>query len=411
MNPVQKRSFWALMVTQFFGAFNDNVFKTLVTLMILQWVADPNDAKNWVDLSGAVFVAPFLIFSMFAGRLSDRFSKTRVIVATKYWELIVVAAAVSSLWLESVEFMMTTLFLLAMQAAFFSPAKYGVLPEMMQENELPTSNGWINMLTFLAIILGTISGAFLSENLVVACVLMVAASLIGVVSSYFIEALPAAKPDQPMAWNPFKELARNWQLMKADPSLKLGGIAVNYFWFMGAVLQLNIFIYAKEMMAASDKASGVLLIAVLAGIALGSFLAGRLSQGRVEMGFVPLGALGMGIFAVDLLWSYHSLPRLLLDLFMLGLSGGFYDIPLMALLQAKSPYGERGRVMATINFFSFIAILCASGVLWFMHAILNLDSAHVFFFLGVLSVIAILFVCVVFPEAPHRSLQLFRRPR
>src|SRR5689334_22186131 len=124
MDAAQKKSFWALMVTQFFGAFNDNVFKVLVTLLIVQWVDDEIMRAQLVDLSGAVFVAPFLLFSMMAGRLADRVSKPKVIMGTKFWELLVVTVAILSMWAKSIPFMMGGLFLLSMQAAFFGPSKY-----------------------------------------------------------------------------------------------------------------------------------------------------------------------------------------------------------------------------------------------------------------------------------------------
>jgi acyl-[acyl-carrier-protein]-phospholipid O-acyltransferase / long-chain-fatty-acid--[acyl-carrier-protein] ligase len=409
MTPPQKKSFWALMAAQFLGAFNDNVLKTLVTLLILRWVTDQNLARQLVDLSGAIFVAPFLMFSMLAGRMSDRFGKPKVIVAVKYWEVVVVAAAVLSVVSHSLPFMMITLFFLAMHSAFFSPSKYGILPELMGEEELSGGNGLINMLTFLAIILGTLTAAFLSENLKAASLLMASASIVGLIASHFIDPLPAARPDEPWTFNPLRELAANWRLMKGDRALRVGGIAVNYFWFMGSILQLNIFVYAKEMMQASDKTSGTLLIAVLVGIALGSFLAGKVSGRRVELGLVPLGALGMSVFAVDLMWAYTFRPRLLFDLFMLGFSAGFYEIPLMAMLQWRSPPGQRGRVMATINFFSFIAILSATGVLWGMHAIFDLNPAKVFFILGSLSLIATVAFWIVFPEIRERFLGMLRR--
>src|SRR5258708_15467654 len=143
MNRGQKKSFWALMGTQFFGAFNDNVLKVLVTLLIVQWVVDRSMREQLVDLSGVVFVAPFLLFSMVAGRIADRVGKPRVIIATKYWELVVVSAAALSLWMKSIVFMMGALFLLSMQATFFSPAKYGVLPELMGEDEISKANGFL----------------------------------------------------------------------------------------------------------------------------------------------------------------------------------------------------------------------------------------------------------------------------
>src|SRR5512140_206526 len=145
MEKQNKKSFWALIVTQFFGAYNDNVLKTLVTLLVVAWVANLSRRNALVSVSGAVFVAPFLIFSMIAGRVSDRFGKPHVVRATKFWELLVIGAAIASLLNESIPWMMVTLFLLSMQATFFSPAKYGVLPELMNDSELPEANAYLNL--------------------------------------------------------------------------------------------------------------------------------------------------------------------------------------------------------------------------------------------------------------------------
>ena len=409
MNKIQKKSFWALMVTQFFGAFNDNVLKVLVTLLIVQWVEDEGMQQQLVDLSGAIFVAQFLLFSMVAGRLADRTGKPTVIMATKFWELLVVTVAILSLWAKSIPFMMAALFLLSTQAAFFSPAKYGVVPELMGEEEISRGNGWLNMGTFAAILMGTIIASFLTNSLITASVMMLAASLAGLAASHFMEPLPAAKPGEKWAWDPLQDLVANWKLMSQDRALRLGGVAVNYFWFIGAVFQLNIFLYAKQMMDASDQVSGVLACSLMVGVVLGSFIAGQISGKRVELGLVPLGALGMSLFAIDLLWAYHFKIRLLSDLFLLGISAGFYDIPLTALVQWRSPPGERGRILATINFFSFIAILAASGVLWMMHAVLELDPAQVFFYLGVVSLAGTAIFCAAFPDIRERFVLMLRR--
>lgn len=313
------------MVVQFFGAFNDNLLKTLVSLLIVIWVRNAQMRDQLVYLSGVVFVAPFLIFSMVAGRLSDRLGKPKVILGVQIWQLVVVLVAIVSLLAQHIPWMMGALFLLSMQAAFFSPAKYGILPELMDEQELSNANGLFNTGTFAAILLGTVAGSFLALRLGWACGLLIAASLVGLVSSLTLMPIPAAKPDETWAWNPMTDLMSNWRLIRQNRSLKLGIIAVNYFWFFGAVLQLNIFLYAKDMMNAGPRFSGLLLIAATIGIGLGSFLAGKFSGDHLELGWVPVGALGMSLFAIDLCWAYHSRGRTLFGLFMLGASGGFYS--------------------------------------------------------------------------------------
>ena len=409
MNRTHKKSFWALMVTQFFGAFNDNVLKVLVTVKIIEWVHNVNMQEQLVALSGAVFVAPFLIFSMIAGRIADRAGKPKVMVATKYWELFVVTAAVLSLWAHSLPAMLFALFMLSMQAAFFSPSKYGILPELMGEEDISRANGWLNIGTFTAILIGTVVGGFLSTTPVGAGATMLAASLAGLVASFSIEPLPPAKPQEPLLWNPMRDLAANWKLITRDRLLQLGTIAVNYFWFLGAVLQLNIFLYASEMMHTSPKSSGMLLIPVILGIGIGSFLAGAFSGKHIELGLVPWGLLGMSLFSLDLGWAHHSMTRLVFDLFMVGFSAGFYEIPLTALVQWRSPSGERGRILATVNFFSFVAILGASGVLWILNTFFDLNPAQVFGVLGSASLLGTLIFLIRFPEVRKRSRAIFRR--
>lgn len=439
MEKTHRKSFWGLIVTQFFGAFNDNVLKTLVTLLIVAWIDDTRHRNSLVSASGAVFVAPFLIFSMIAGRVSDRLGKPSVIRGTKFWELLVIVAAIASLLCESIPWMFVALFLLSMQATFFSPAKYGVLPEMMPDTELPEANAYLNLSTFAAILLGTLTAGFLSGKILWACIIMGAASLLGLAASYAMDPLPAAKPEEPLGQKPAwlaagmgfvmtfallnelhhkhwrgwetvamavsiiamlvcftiangPDLLANWRLIRPDKPLRQATIAVNYFWFMGALLQLNIFLYAKEMMHVSDKVASLLVMGVAVGVGFGSWLCAKLSKGSIEMRFVRIGALGMSLFAIDLMWAHTSLWRAGVDFFMLGAAAGFYDIPLMALVQSRSPAAERGRVMAMINFLSFVAILLASGVLWLFSNPLHHNPAQVFFSLGILSLVGTLLV-------------------
>jgi hypothetical protein len=271
---------------------------------------------------------------------------------------------------------------------------------------------------------------------------MGAASVLGIIASFFMKSLPAAKPEEPLGQKPAwlaagmgfvmvyglllelhhkhwrgwesvamvvavvailgcftvangPDLLANWRIIKQDRLLRLGTIAVNYFWFMGAVLQLNIFLYAKEVLVVSDRVASFLVIAVAMGIGAGSWLCAELSGGQIKLNLVRVGALGMSLFATDLIWAHHSLLRAYFDFFMIGASGGFYDIPLMALIQARSPAAERGRVMAMINFLSFVAILLASGVLWFLSNPLHHDPAQVFFTLGILSLFSTSLVFLV----------------
>jgi acyl-[acyl-carrier-protein]-phospholipid O-acyltransferase / long-chain-fatty-acid--[acyl-carrier-protein] ligase len=392
-------SFWSLIVTQFCGAFNDNVYKILVSLLVVSWVSDPRQSNQLVAIGTGIFAAPFLLFSMISGRVADRVSKSRITVITKIWELAVVVMGIASLWQRSIPLMMISLFMLSLQATFFSPAKYGILPEIVPESKLSSANAWLNIATFAAILVGTIAGGMVVKDWRWAAAVMVAASIVGLLSSLMIHRVPAVQPNTPLHLNPFSDLAANWRVIKKDRPLKLSIIAVNFFWFMGAALQTNIFLYAKEMMGVSQQASTYLIIAIGVGIGVGSYLAGRLSGGKVELGLVPIGALGMTIFCADLLFASHSLHRVYVDFFMLGAFAGLYDIPLVTLIQWRSPAEERGKILATSNFLSFVAIGIASLVLWGLGTGFGLNPAQVYFALGLISLIGSATIIAYLPDA------------
>ena len=419
MTSPEKRSFWALMATQFSGAFNDNVLKILVSLQIIALVSNVEHRDQLVDFSGAVFVAPFILFSMISGRVCDRVSKSKVAVATKFWELIVIAVAALSLHLQSLEGMMVSLFLISMQATFFSPAKYGLIPELSGETELSSANGWLNMATFLAILLGTLVGSFLGNRIYSACAVMAAASLLGLIASFSIKGLPAARPHAPLAWNPFSDILENWKLIRQDRSLTLSMIAVNYFWFLGSVVQLTIFVFVKDMMLpphwirmaalhmgapTSQIESGLLIMALAIGIGFGSWIAGKMSGGRVEVGLVPIASLGVAVFCIAIGCTYRSLTESLVTFFLLGISAGLYEIPLMALIQWRSPPSDRGRVLATANFLSFIAIAAGSGALFFINTFFQWNPAQIFVGLGMVSLVGTALICMFMPDAALRFL-------
>jgi acyl-[acyl-carrier-protein]-phospholipid O-acyltransferase/long-chain-fatty-acid--[acyl-carrier-protein] ligase len=394
------RSFWLLMGVQFLAAFNDNVFQIILALLLARW-SDPERGRDLVNLSGAVFAAPFLLFSLGAGRLADRWSKRRVVVLTKVLDVPVVVFILAGIYRQNTWAALGGLFLLAAQSAFFSPAKYGLLPELQSENRLSRANGLLNAATFIAILTGTIAGSLLGGHLALAAALTLLMALGSLAGAFAMRPVPAANPDQPLSWNPIPDLFANWRLIRGDRALKLSVWAVTYFWFVGGVFHLNMLIYPTQVMRLPDKYAGLLLGAIVVGIALGSYLAGTMSHGQVEMGFVPLGAVGMSLFTLDLFFSHGSLVRTALDSFLLGACGGLFVIPLNTTIQLRSPAGARGRVLATVNFLSFVAILLASGFLWAM-AKLGAGPDAVFLILGLLSLAATAVIVAYRPQALAR---------
>lgn len=401
MSDRSSRSFRALMTAQFFAAFNDNVFQAVAALLIVRWRGE-SASRELVALSGLVFALPFLLFSLAAGRLADRWSKARVVVWTKTADLGVVLLLLIGLFQSSVGFLFAGLFLLALQSTFFAPAKYGLLPELKGESQLSQANAQLNAATFVAILGGNVAGAFLTDRLWVVALLTGVGAVISVVAAFQIEKVPAANPEQVVRWNPLPDIGANWRLVRSDRTLFLSLLALSWFWFLGGVLHLNAFTYVKQVMGLSDAVSGLFLTAVVLGISVGSLIAGKMSKEKVELGLVPLGAVGVSLFTLDLYFAHASLVRTLIDAALLGGAAGFFVIPLTTLIQLRSPEKERGRILSTVNFFSFIAILCGSVFLWGASKLFRLDPAQVFFLLGALSCAAAVVVSCFIPQAPVR---------
>lgn len=396
-NPT--RSFCALMVTQFFGAFNDSVFQVVVVLLAVQWILDPGKANQIVSLSGFVFAAPFLLFSFISGRIADRFSKNKIILVAKSFDLLVVTIAIAGVVWHSVPLLLIGLFFLALQSTFFGPSKYGILPELKTEQELPGANALINVALFIALLTGTIGGTFYAHRMVPLSVMMGFAALASFVGALLIEKMPEANPNQPLQWNPFPDIIGNWRLIQGDRALRLSLAAVAYFWFIGGVFHLNMLVYLKSVMHLGDQFSGYIFSSMVIGIALGSVVAGKLSQGKVELGLVPIGAVGITIFTLDLYFSHGSFTRTLIDVFLLGMNSGIYVIPLNTLIQLRSPTENRGRILAMGNFMSFIAIALASGFLWLTGTLFKANPAGVFLTLSFLSLCATVAIYFYLPQA------------
>lgn len=407
MNKSNKKSFWALMVTQFFGAFNDNIFKIITALLVIQWVQNPIAENNWKTISLVAFGLPFILFSLAAGRLADRYSKTSIIQITKIGNLVVVLAAILGIHYQNISWMMAALFLLATQSAFFGPSKYGILPELMEEKDLSNGNGLLNVFTFIAILLGSMLGTFLADRMLVVFLLMGVSAAGGLLASFLIEKLPAANPSQEIIWNPVNDLKKNWQTIREQEALKRSLLAVSFFWFSGAVLQINTLSYVENVLMASTKLSGILLLFIVLGVSAGSLLAGKLSKEKVEIGLVPLGAMGMTIFTVALYFSRHSFPFTSLNVFLLGLSSGFFVIPLNTLIQIQSPQEHRGSILATANFLSFVAILLAGVFIWISGSLFQADPARVFLYLGMITMGATCVIVFLIPQSLVRLIVYF----
>jgi acyl-[acyl-carrier-protein]-phospholipid O-acyltransferase/long-chain-fatty-acid--[acyl-carrier-protein] ligase len=372
--------FSAFLAAQALGAFNDNAFKTFIALLAVS--LSPARAPTLIAVAGGLFVLPFLLFSTVAGDAADRWPKSRLLAIFKAVEPVLLLLAVPALAARSVPALLALLFLMGVHSAFFGPIKFAILPELVSEADLSSANGLVQMTSFGAIVLGTAAAADMVHRFRdrpgVAAAALVAVGIAGFLAALAVPATPAAQPDRPLKLDVVSRTAANLRDLARLPNVNLATYASAFFWFVGALFQMNLIVYGTRLMGLDESTIGNFQVILALGIGLGSYVAGRMSRGRVEQGLVPLGAIGLVVFSLDLGFAYGSPHRVMADLLMAGVSGGFFAVPLAAYIQQRSPVDERGRIIATGNFLSFAGIAIASAALWALDAKFRLNPAQVF---------------------------------
>jgi acyl-[acyl-carrier-protein]-phospholipid O-acyltransferase/long-chain-fatty-acid--[acyl-carrier-protein] ligase len=384
------------LVTQFLGALNDNVLKIIVSFDAMATMGPATGAA----VVGAVFIAPFLLFSGYAGHLADRMSKNRVLLAIKWFEVGVMALAAPGILTGRVGWLLAALFLMGVHSTFFSPAKYGIVPELLPDDELSRANGLLEMSTFAAIVLGTSIGGELFDRwhgrpVVMASALVVIA-IAGVATAWRIPTVRAARPHAPLSLNPIAEVWRGTVRMWPDRTLWMTMVGISYFWFLGALLQMALLPFGQVVLHVSDAAATRLYTPLAVGIAAGSLLAGRLSGRKIELGLVPIGAFGLAAFSF-LLAGSTTYELAATALAILGVFGGFFAVPLNALLQQRPNDDEKGRVLATNNFYNTVGILGAAAALAIGDE-LHLTMPHILAIAGGVTLLSTAYLLYTLPD-------------
>jgi acyl-[acyl-carrier-protein]-phospholipid O-acyltransferase/long-chain-fatty-acid--[acyl-carrier-protein] ligase len=403
-NAESTRGFWALIVTQFQGAFSDNVVKNLAILIAIFGTGMTAVDKNRFGESiGALFALPFILFSMAGGFLADRFSKRSVMLGVKVFEMLIMSLVFAGLWTLDKNLLLAGVFLMGTHSAFFGPSKYGSLPELLPEKKLSWGNGILELGTFMAIILGTVAAAILSQKLQgrqwISGLVLIALAIFGFVSCLGITKIPAANPQKKFTPNFPAEVWRQLRAMRGDRPLWLAIIGNTYFNFIGALLLLNLFFYGANVLHVDETKIGLLNVALALGIGLGSAAAGYLSGGKIEYGLVPLGAFGLSIFSALLALPGLSVTKAVVLLALLGFAGGFFIVPVSALLQHKPARENKGEVQATANLLSFVGVFLASGAHWLLAQQLQLSPRHIFLVGGLLTFVGAIYVLFLLPDA------------
>jgi acyl-[acyl-carrier-protein]-phospholipid O-acyltransferase/long-chain-fatty-acid--[acyl-carrier-protein] ligase len=428
---IWRRSFWALIITQFQGAFSLNVLRYLLTFMVLGMALDDARRNSLVSLITLLFFVALVLFSMAGGFLADRYSKRQVTIATKVIEIAAMALAIVALSVPQAQQLghvtdlwrqpgllfthfplpLVVLFVVAMQAALFGPSKYGLLPELLPEKWLSWGNGVIELGTFVAIISGAMAAGWFADvfkgHEPYAGIVLVGLAVLGLLSSLAISKVPAAAPQKKFRANFVADLWEQTRLMRPDRPLWLAVIGNTYFWFLGTLFLTTVLVYGKDVLQLSPTRISWLDAALALGIGLGSLIAGYISGNKIEYGLIPLGAFGMTVMAALVGAQSHSFGPALGILAGLGIFGGFFAVPVNALIQHRPAPDKKGGIIAAANLLSFIAGAGASGMYFLLTRFGHLNARGVFLAGALFTLAGTIYVLYLLPDWFLRLLLFF----
>jgi len=404
---IKSPRFLAFLMAQALGAANDNALLVLLLMMVVS--GEAREVRH-ARLATALFPIPFLLFSPLAGYLSDRFAKHRVLLWTKCPEVLVMTLATIGFALRSIPFLFVVLFLSATRSAFFSPAKYGTLPEVFEDKDISEANGILELTTDLAIVAGSIAGVYVysvfQQHLVHAGIVLVVVACLGAVAIAFAPKAPAGNRGAHFAWNVLTSFHSDLAEVGPGSTLYYTVVGIAWFAFLGSFFLTVVPLFGTSVLHLSQPRTGLLLAMLLVGVGLGAVIAGRLSGKHVEIGLVPLGSLGITVFTLMLARSgagrtIHLLAipyDTALDLFLLGFSGGFFIIPLSALLQQRAPAGMKGRLLAFVNVLSFSAVLIAAALSWLLTGPFGMMTRQATLVVALLTLAGSIYVLRMLPD-------------
>lgn len=421
-----ERRFGPFFATQFLGAFNDNVFKNALVILIAFQVTQTGGLRPevLVNLAGALFILPFFLFSATAGQLADKYDKASLIRAVKLLEIGIAVLGAFALARHDIVLLLLTLFLFGLQSTLFGPVKYSILPRTLRQEELVGGNGLVETGTSIAILAGTIVGGLLiarsdGPGIVVPAVI-IAVALAGYAASRLVPSVPSADPGLRFAWNP---LTGTWALLtfaRRSRVVFLSILGVSWFWFFGFMLLSQFPAYAKDTLGGNEHVATLLLAVLSIGIGVGSLLCERMSGHKVELGLVPFGSIGLSLFALDLAFAgpvaRGGMPvgareflaqagslRVLFDLTLIGIFSGFFIVPLYALIQSRAEQQHQSRVIAANNVLNAV-FMVAAALLAAAFLELGATVPQLFLLTAVLNAAVAIFIYTLMPEFVMRFL-------
>ncbi|WP_154180255.1 MFS transporter [Vibrio furnissii] len=403
-----QRRFLPYFITQFFGAFNDNIFKNVLLLLVAfaGSGALPISSDLFINLAAGLFILPFFLFSASAGVLADKYEKSWFIRRVKLLEIAIMCIGAIGFITESYSVLLLILFLMGTQSAFFGPVKYALLPQQLKSNELVPGNALVETGTFLAILLGTLGAGMIASadnarHIAAAAVILFA--LCGYWASRSIPEAPASAPELTFRWRPISQTRHTLAIARNDRIIFQSMMAISWFWFLGAAYLTQFPNFTKVFLNGTESSVSFLLALFSVGIALGSLACDKLSNHRIDVGIVPLGSFGISIFGYLMATSipndlpifsqfsefaaYQPLWPLFAYLLLLGASGGVFIVPLYALMQQRAKETERAQVIAALNIYNSLFMVCSAILGIICLTLLDLTIPHLFVLLSVMNLL------------------------
>ncbi|CCN48325.1 putative Permease of the major facilitator superfamily fused with 1-acyl-sn-glycerol-3-phosphate acyltransferase [Vibrio nigripulchritudo MADA3029] len=410
---MRQKRFLPYFITQFFGAFNDNIFKNVLLLFVAFAGAEalPISSNLFINLAAGLFILPFFLFSASAGVLADKYEKSAYIRKVKLAEIGIMTLGAIGFVTQSYLILLILLFLMGTQSAFFGPVKYALLPQHLKRDELVSGNALVETGTFLAILLGTLGAGVIASAdnaTIVAAICVVSFALCGYVASRSIpEAAPTA-PEVEFKWRPVSQTKHTLAIAKRDRVVFQAIMAISWFWFLGASYLTQFPNYTKLHLNGNESAVSFLLALFSVGIAIGSMACDRISKHKLEPGIVPVGSLGISVFGIMMasftpdslpefadftsFLTYTALWPVFFSLLMLGASGGLFIVPLYTLMQTQAREDERAQIIAANNIYNSIYMVGSAVLGIVCLSVLELSIPTLFLLLAIVNIFVAIYV-------------------
>jgi 1-acyl-sn-glycerol-3-phosphate acyltransferase len=412
------RRFAPFFFTQFLGAYNDNVFRQALILLIASGVVAGVSVNTLNNVGLALFILPFFLISALSGQIADKYEKSMLLRRIKLAEIVIMCVGAVGFYYDAVYFLLAVLFCMGLQSTFFGPIKYSIIPQHLNDRELVSGNALVEMGTFLAILLGSVSGVLLKMEGLGEWVAPVAVIVVAMMGYGAARQIPAAAPAEPglkIDWNLFRETWRIIGQARKVHSVWISVLGISWFWFLGAAYTTQLKVYVDDYLHGTDGLYAFLLATFSIGIGLGSFLCEKLSGRRVELGLVPLGSIGLSLFGIDLFFSYQGLSaatnvgiqeflntpggwRIVADLMGVGIFGGFYIVPLFAFVQHRSDPRELSRIIAANNILNALLMVLSAACGIVLVGVLELTIPQFFLVLALANIVVAVYIYTVVPE-------------